>query len=270
MKDTHTVKPFPFYEGPKAPVNDSYLSSQIRSGMNTLLIDGYRQGTEIITQRHFVSGMFKIHAGEYDYENNINHVVKQNRFGMDNQTNRRDAAFTDNEKFNPVKFIQIQEKFSYIYANLITLPFYVDDNDETSVDNYDGVIEPLDIRATVALRPTEVPFLAHSIKASLTNSDDAYGAVQILQSDYFRPETSIVIYDDEGYFKNEFIRNKPFDDIKRYSQYWSADIINAQESMRGSTDDYISTKQRSSCTGRDYDNNTSVGTDSIAFGGLTY
>lgn len=270
MTDKHTARLAPFDEGPTVRPDDSYLSFQVRSGMDTTLIDGFRQGVEIITQRQLTSGLVKIHAGEYNYDNDISHEMKQNRFGMDVQVNRHDIAFADNDKFDPVKFIKIQEKFSYIYAKLITLPIYVDDNDEVSIDNYDGVLEPLDIRATVALAPTEIPFLAHSIKASLNNNNDAYGATQIVQVDYFRPETCIVVYDDQGYFKNEFVYNKPFDEVKTYSTSWDVDMINATGEMMGSTDNYISSKQRSFTAGWDFDGSTSIGTDSIAFGGMTY
>jgi hypothetical protein len=54
------------------------------------------------------------------------------------------------------------------------------------------------------------------------------------------------------------------------SGHWSNDLSAAILPMTGSTDNYISFKQRSSSAGWYYDYGTTPGTDSIAFGGMTY
>jgi len=50
----------------------------------------------------------------------------------------------------------------------------------------------------------------------------------------------------------------------------STSMLNVMSLMTGSTDNYVSYDEVSATCGWYYDNNTSVGTDSLAFGGMTY
>ena len=268
---THIVKAAYFDEGPPPPpqrlTNPSRVSGEVRANIDTKLIDGYRQGVELTLQKHYDMGTVKIHSGE------PNHVLRQNRFGMDIYHDAHSNAYMDNDKFDPIKFIKVQDYYSYIYADVFTIPFIIDDNDEVTTDNLDGIIEPLTIREVVSLRSVETPFVAHSVKASLAaGSDDLHrGACPVVQLDYFDPARSIVVYDDRGYFKNESVRIKPFNDAFLLDVgFADNDMSFMLRFMRPTTENFVPNTHRSYTAGWDYDGNVKVGTDSIAFGGMTY
>jgi hypothetical protein len=71
-------------------------------------------------------------------------------------------------------------------------------------------------------------------------------------------------------FKELAIPSLRLDSLTFGEGKWDSSMAAAILPMLGSTDNYISIKQRSSSAGWDYDNNAAVGTDSIAFGGMTY
>jgi hypothetical protein len=268
---THIVKAIYFDEGPPPPpqrlTNPSRLSGEVRANIDTRLIDGYRQGVELTLQKHYDMGTVKIHSGEPD------HVLRQSRFGMDIYHDPNSSAYSDNDKFNPVKFIKVQEYYSYLYSDVFTVPFIIDDNDEVTTDNFDGVIEPLTIRDVVALRSLEAPFIAHSVKAGLAGGSDDFqrGSCPVIQLDYFFPTRNTVVYDDRGYFKNEFVKIKPFDDVNLPDTgFMDTDLAFMLRLMRPSTGNFVPNGYKSFCAGWDYDGNVNIGTDSIAFGGMTY
>jgi hypothetical protein len=267
---THVVKAIYFDEGPP-PVepeltNPTRVSGEVRANIDTRMIDGYRQGVELTLQKHYDMGTVKIHSGE------PNHVLRQNRFGMDVRHYEESHAFMDNEKFNPFRFIQKQEKFSYLYDDIFTLPFVIGDNDEVTTRNFDGVIEPLTIRDIVGFRSIESPFVAHNVKANIAGFDDPnLGACQIVQVDYFNFNSDIITYDDRGYFKYEFTYLKPFSDSQETSTGFADDELSlALRLMKPATENFIPENKRSFSAGWDYDGNIKIGTDSIAFGGMTY
>jgi hypothetical protein len=47
-------------------------------------------------------------------------------------------------------------------------------------------------------------------------------------------------------------------------------MFRALAALSGSTENYVSSKYKSATAGIDYDNNSSIGTDSITFGGMVY
>ena len=72
------------------------------------------------------------------------------------------------------------------------------------------------------------------------------------------------------FFDRRLIRN-----VASGSYYLTASVALtpvevALSPMTGSTDNYIASGERSATCGWDYDSNTSIGTDSLAFGGFRY
>lgn len=260
-----------FYEGPAEPPANIDPNA-FRSGIDTTTIDAFRQGVEITQQKHFDQGSVKIHAGE------PGHQLRQTVFGMDYTSLEKKTWFKDNEKFNPRTFIGMQESKSYITDNLFTFPIVTDSDSDVDSRNYDGVIEPLTIRGIVEFNSLCVPFEAHDIKGDFMggNTDTSRGSNQILQVDYFNTSTRPVAYLDREYFIWEKTKSAPFLDEKNpefdknsLEGKWLPDFLYAIQKMSGSTDTYVSSKQKSSSAGWDYENNIQ-GTDSITFGGLSY
>jgi hypothetical protein len=269
-----------YYDDGPTPPPKNIDPGSFRSGIETLKIDGYRQGVEITQLRHWDAGIVKIHAGE------PGHILRKNRFGMDRNPIIPNSWCQDLDNFNPVRFIQVQEEKSYLFGGVFTFPIVVDYNDR-GIDNvHDGIIEPLTIRSVAGFYSLETPFIAHDTKGDMmagTSRSSIYGSSQILQIDEFDTRHTTVGFLDlvsryESYFNTNENKLNPFNDVDVYPQtksykmgVWDEDMLLAILSMTGSsTDNYISTKQRSSTAGWDYDFNTVIGTDSIAFGGMTY
>jgi len=266
-----------FNDGPTPPPANIDPEAT-RSGINTIKIDGYRQGVEITQLRHYDAGFLKIHAGE------PGHIIRKNRFGMDKNPIISNNWYKDLDKFNAVNFIQAQQDNSYLFGNVLTFPIVVDNNDRIEGNIHDGIIEPLTIRPIAGFYSIDAPYDAHDIRSDIMAGTVRFnqGACQILQVDYFEPSPDTVGFLDqvnkyETFFNINTTKVQPYDDFLSTPQItpyllgnWSADMAAAVLPMTGSTDNYISTKQRSSSAGWDYDNNVSIGTDSIAFGGLTY
>jgi hypothetical protein len=268
-----------FDEGPPPP-RQVIDENATRAGIKTITIDAYRQGVEITRIGHFDAGMLKIHAGE------PGHIIRQTRFGMDHKPIIKEQWFQDNDKFEAKRFIQTQEQLSYIFDDIFTIPIVIDGDGEVEDRDYDGVLEPLTIRNVVNFTSIDAPYEIHSIKGGLMEGteDLTLGSAQVLQIDYYNPKSKPAFFLDlvsrhEAYFSNYKTKVQAYDDsgafaaphVRPYfSGAWGSDMLAAVLPMTGSTDTYISTKQRSSTAGWDYDNNVSIGTDSIAFGGLTY
>jgi hypothetical protein len=80
-----------------------------------------------------------------------------------------------------------------------------------------------------------------------------------------------------GYVSERYNHISPFDDNKIYLRTFGItvethgeDMVKVFEIMTGSTGNYVPPNKKSSTSGFVYDNIGSIGTDSIAFGGLTY
>lgn len=266
-----------FDEGPKVTVK--VLSGSGTGSIDTSKIDAFRQGVELTQQKYFDAGMAKIHAGE------PGHVLRKNTFGMDKNF-FPNPQYQDLDLFDPVRFIQIQADYSYLTDNLFTFPIITGDSNQLESFNINGVIEPLAIRAPAAFSSTDMPHESHAIRGMIVggNSDQSLASSQVVSIDYFRVSSNIAYLDNvdmlgsmgvsTGYFKFEKLYNKPFEDA-RYPR--NVDLLSRGSSMdgalsimSGSTENYISFKQRAQTAGWDYDTTVTTGTDSIAFGGMTF
>lgn len=275
-----------FDEGPRIPrvkPNGSLSRFSNTSSIETIEIDGYRQGVEMTQMKHFDAGLVKIHAGE------PGHVLRKNRFGMD-KNNRPEPRFEELDYFNPITFLRAQEIGDPLLLNILTFPIITGDNDQIENFVFDGVIEPLPIREIASFFSIEVPFQARSVRGALMSGNDDQTAASdlIVSVDYYEPEKHQIEYIDmvdligtgstphqmAGYFQFDKSKRRPFDDARfprnvPIATTYSSEMNAAISLMSGSTDNYISFKQRGSTSGFYYDN-TPVGVDSIAFGGMSY
>lgn len=271
-------EPIWFDEGPRVHVAAS--RSVNTSSIVTTDVDAYRQGIELTQQKHFDAGTCKIHAGT------PGHVLMRNHFGMDKNF-MQDPKFEELDYFDPVYYINAQHDQSPLLFSIITFPIITGDNDQLENYYYNGVIEPLPIREIASFFSTEVPFTARSIKGSFIsgNEDSTRSSEQILTVDVFEPSNEQVNYLDlvdmiggvlplNGFFRYDKSALSPFIDTRyprneQIATTYSDELNSALSVMTGSTDNYINFKQKSSTSGWVYDN-TSIGTDSLAFGGMTY
>jgi hypothetical protein len=251
---------FFFDEGPRtheAKVIASAGTFVNTSSIDTSAIDAYRQGVELTQQKHFDKGVVKIHAGE------PGHVIRQNHFGM-NKNTRPEPAFEELNVFNPVTFIRTQQPIEPQRLDL------------------DGVIEPFSIREVALFLNVDVPFAARSVKAIMMagNVDPFLGTDQILTVDEFSERLGQGFLDLGKMFSTEefFSRTRsplsPFLDRRLPGNFTPSaaqgtSIRIALSQMNGSTENYINENERSATSGWQYDN-TSVGTDSLNFGGMMH
>lgn len=268
-----------FDEGPV--VRYSVGVAQNTSSIDTSQIDAYRQGVEITQMKHFDAGIVKIHAGE------PGHMLRRNRFGMD-RNYRTEPVFEELDYFQSELFLRAQELDSPLLWNILTFPIITSDNDQIENYVFDGVIEPLTIRSRASFFSIDVPFEAHDVRGALMGGNtDSTGASDQVLTIYVRNSSTMsemLPYLDlvdliggrfplNGYFQHEKSHIKPFADI-RYPrnvslQSYDASLESALSLMTGSTDSYIRFDERSATSGWDFDSNL-IGTDSLAFGGMTY
>jgi hypothetical protein len=250
---------------------DQYV---LTGSMDTSLIDGFRQGVEITRIKHFFAGnSVRIHAGE------PGHVLRKNLFGTDRNFLKQNF-YQDLEYYDPIKYLLSNENLSY--------PIITHDTDETENYNFNGVIEPLTIRAVAALFSIDVPFEAHSIKGMMMdgNTDIAMSNNRILtvddkNSDYKIPPWLDLIdmvgttkkIPTMAYFNDDKTYLNPFNDSStkvQLSTNLSNDMIGPTSKLIGMTENYIPEGKISATCGWTYGDVWSKGTDSLAFGGLTH
>lgn len=250
----------------------SYL---ITGSINTKEIDQFRQGVEITKSQHFLSGMslVKIHAGE------PGHVLKKNLFGTDRNYLKQNY-YSELEYFDPVRYL--------VFSETITYPIVTHDTDETENYNFNGVIEPLTIRAVAALFSIDVPFEARSIKGMMMDGNEEVSMSNSRIVTVYEKKTNyrlppwLDLIDMMGtakkiptlaYFNDEKAYLNPFNDSSKKVQLSTNlpnDMLGAVMSLVGSTENYITENNVSATCGWTYDDVTSKGTDSIAFGGFGY
>lgn len=130
-----------------APYDDSQQKDYRRASQNqstsTSELDQYRQGVELTHVKHYAQGMVKIHAG-FNGQTGV-HTVPQFVYGQTQKTITDELYYRDILPTSPATHV----------TGSSTPTYYIVDqgNDQdVSVDIFDGVIEPFHIRDVVALR----------------------------------------------------------------------------------------------------------------------
>jgi hypothetical protein len=257
-------------------IKSSTVNEYVLTGsMDTAALDPYRQGVELTRLKHFDAGAsVKIHAGE------PGHVLRKNLYGTDRNFLKQNY-YQDLDYFDPIEYIKSDQV-------LVTYPIITHDSDETENYNFNGVIEPLTIRAVAALFSIDVPFEAHAVKGMMMdgNSDITTSNSRILTVDDKTTNHKITPWLDlidmigtvkkiptMAFFNDDKTYINPFNDgsIKvQLSTNMSSEMSHALLQMNPMTEDYVPNGKISATSGWTYDDVTLKGTDSIAFGGFGY
>lgn len=295
FRNVHHEDPSFFDEGPPVTAfTPTFASGTFHntSSIKTVEIDGYRQGVELTQQKHFDAGIAKIHAGE------PGHVLRRNSFGM-SKNFRNDPRFEELDYFKPVRFLQVQDSESPLVSSVITFPIITSDNDQIENFLFDGIIEPFTIRARASFFSIDVPFCAHEVKGAVMggNTDSSWTSDRV-QTVYLHDLKQNLPFLDQyadavafaeqgmgqghvssivGFFHVDKSPSAPFQDTRfprnaALSTNYDPTMDAALSLMTGSTEGYINLAvgKRSATSGWDYDTNSGVGTDSLAFGGMVY
>lgn len=271
-----------FDEGPRLPSSKATSSASSSGSIDTTAIDHYTQGIEVTTYARWSAGLVKAWAGE------IGHVVRPAVFGQDKYT-FPDPAFADVDRFDARAYVAAQgPSSSPLWQPTFTYPVVVGDNDQAENHNDNGVIEPLTIRAAAGFFSTEAPFLAHDVRGGIMAGNEArgHGSDRALTVDYFAPQAAVSPFLDAAdarygavptngsgidesstllpFADSRYVRNVPPPSSE------DATLLEAMSLMTGSTGGYVAYNRRSATCGWDYDGTVAVGTDSIAFGGMTH
>jgi len=292
-----------FNEG---PIVNKKIIDVNTSNINTLEIDQFRQGVEI-TNPNYTRGLVKIYAGTEG------HIIVPTCYGINERNIISINPYKEIDYFSPVDYIKAQEPGVNI-ADVITFPIITSDNDQQENYTFNGIIEPLTIRAAASFFSIEFPFESRSIKGSIMGGNVNVAnstSDQVLTVDYIQNKLT---QKNQAYITNRWFLDSsqqtisllsgststpipllgtgyinymlnsilPFNDAEAYLASMG---INVQKHGNGGIDDtiaktflqmssstgnYIPPNKKSSTTGFVYDNIGIAGTDSIAFGGMTY
>ena len=265
-----------FDEGPKPP----RARDNTDGSMNNLSSSyPYLQGVEVTRQQQYDAGFVKIWSGE------PHHALRQNVFGQDRNFSLG-PGFTETDLFDPVTYVAAQGRSSPLNSPVFTFPIVTGDNDQVENYNLNGIIEPLAIRPVIAFFSTDVPFESHAVRATMMcgNVDQLGGSDAVTTVDSFSSLGSSGFLDMvdalgrrsmNGFFRFGSTTLSPFVDERltrnvRPSDTTPQDMVAAMSSLTGSSDSYIRHNERSATCGWYYENGTSMGTDSLAFGGMTH
>lgn len=269
----------------ESPQNLIVAKIKSTSSIDTTQIDGYRQGVEIRSMKHFDAGTIKIHAGE------PGHFVKQNTYGL-NHIYYNNRSFVDSGGVDPTQFLGTT---STANRRVSARPFICVpplELDSLAYDKllYDGVIDFLGARRRSEFLSTDMPFEPFGVRGEIQNGNNNGISGCDLVVTIFESLTSSIsqrpFNDDPTLLDKRWPKNQrkvlnqailtPFNDLRLVrncissSNPYNSSMTSALSLMTGSTENYISSKQRSSTSGWVYNNNETIGTDSIAFGGMTY
>lgn len=265
-----SYKPY-FDEGPQPP---RPITDSSNGAMDTSLVDTFRQGIEIAQLKYYDAGLVKIHASE------PNHLLNKRTIGQQESHIFGDSKFQEIDYFDPVKYIQIQSGSTPI-EDLMTFPIIIN-NSDPDIISMNGVIEPLTIRAIVSFASIDSPE-THSVKGNVMNGNtDFMGYTDQVVTQYTIGIDNPIPYIDDtdmfnnqipvgGYFSLDKTLLKPFDDrtyVRDLEVEYEPDMELALRSLNTVSNNCILIGKKSSTTGWQYDN--IAGTDSIAFGGMTY
>lgn len=135
------------------PFNDSYVKSRRRasSDQNTSTggFDAHRQGVELTLAKHYTLGMVTVHSGYSGQDGN--HEAPQFVYGQTQKTLLDERYHRD---------VVPSTLTNFFYRTPSSSDIIIDSGTDLDVDvrNFDGVIEPFDIRDIVALKPVPMQY----------------------------------------------------------------------------------------------------------------
>jgi hypothetical protein len=197
-------------------------------------------------------------------------------FGMPKDF-KDDTIFEDMANFNPVSFIQ-DEGSTLIYPQVLW------NLSAKDTDSYDGVIEPLTIRARASRNSIDWPYDPHDVRGAVSNAAEDVRRRGNMIVDYVFPvDRSVEPYLDEcfeqdtlglpqpAYLSDPSDFAPPFEDGTDWedaSKRLTGDIRSALLAMRESTEAFFPRGSISARSGQFVNLEDSPGTDSIAYAGM--
>ena len=197
-------------------------------------------------------------------------------FGMPKDF-KDDTIFEDMANFNPVSFIQ-DEGSTLIYPQVLW------NLSAKDIDSYDGVIEPLTIRARASRNSIDWPYDPHDVRGAVSNAAEDVRRRGNMIVDYVFPvDRSVEPYLDEcfeqdtlGLPQPAFLSDPsdfapPFEDGTDWedaANRLTGDIRSALLVMRESTEAFFPRGAMSARSGQFVNLEDSPGTDSIAYAGM--
>ena len=197
-------------------------------------------------------------------------------FGMPKDF-KDDTIFEDMANFNPVSFIQ-DEGSTLIYPQVLW------NLSAKDIDSYDGVIEPLTIRARASRNSIDWPYDPHDVRGAVSNAAEDVRRRGNMIVDYVFPvDRSVEPYLDEcfeqdtlGLPQPAFLSDPsdfapPFEDGTDWedaANRLTGDIRSALLAMRESTESFFPRGSTSARSGQFVNLEDSPGTDSIAYAGM--
>lgn len=201
-----------FDEGPILKINLTGVNS---SSINTETFDPFRQGVEITQDKYARNGLYKISAGT------AGHIVQPTCYGVNEINIISDSSYVEVDPFNPVTYLNL--------TSSLARDRMIGSEDELLSRNYmyNGVLEPLTIRASEAFISNESPFVMHSVKGEFVggNSDlSTFAAEQVLTVDY-TPKRLVAVNGRAG---------KVAGNIAYENKAWFLDAANVSNAPPGS------------------------------------
>jgi len=195
--------------------------------------------------------------------------------------------FEEIDRFDPVKYVEAQY-LAHAFGLSLIWKTVLDDSDSLDTSFLDGILEPFSIRILPSFWANGTPNDTHKVRGALMegNEDSATASDQIqtvyvydinVEQTPFVDRTLLVdgTILMNGNFRSDRSATQAFVDTRLIGNTSSsyerdAAMTEVLSVMTGSTDNYVSYKERSATCGWEYDNNGAIGTDSLAFGGMTY
>lgn len=260
----------PFNEAPERIQRTTTATNSI--GLDTSEIDAYRQGVSLTSDTFFGKGLIKTYSGEKS------HKKYKSEYGFGTTSIRASQYYGDSDYFDPLDFIQTQN---------ISYPIITSDFDQSENFDLNGVIEPLSIKSVLSFYSIDSPYEIHDTRGFFGSGNEnvIFGGCQVTNVvDYTDPQEATAYLDavdifnarpTNGYFIYPDNDVAPYDDSAitngiKLSEYFGSDFIAALLDLSPHTNSYLSSKQLSQNAGFTYTNSDQLGTDSIAFGDLTY
>lgn len=249
--------------------------------IDTSAIDKFRQGVELTQLKHFDAGsMAKIHAGD------PGHILKRTTFGDRSFFDRR-VVYNDQSDLRAVALVSAS--IVKTSRSRVTAPFTANPALDASSAFYDallfdGVIDPLGTNSRAKRLTIDQPIDARGERGALQSGNEEFDGSSDAVATVFEQFASGSAYDDltastiawPTAGRARRISTSPYEDELNYgtnvvseSAPRDSSMSSALAAMTSSNDNYVPVGFRAMTSGWDYDSNEQ-GTDSIAFGGLTY
>lgn len=271
----------PFSDNSEEPIRTSNAVNTV--GVDTHTFDAYRQGISMTMPSHWWSSTTKLGTGNSD------HTLSKSEYGFDTRSKIvQELFFKDIDRFDPVWFINSQTNASSTLEmyNAFTYPIVIT-NDDFQEERKNGILEPLTIRDAISFSSIDAPHEIHDFFVTVGSGNENMigGRSQIVNVFDTSPGFDVVSYLDvvdtfnakptNGYFIYDEQPIPPFDDVNnqpgiKISNHMSQEMKSALNESTPNTDSYLNDREVSMTSGFTYSNENQLGTDSIAFGGLTH